>query len=102
MRFVLLLVPVLAVALAYQYVRHEITSGQPGIGLPQAQPMLSAPTDWSKLQQGLGFKLDPKEMQRINGENLARQIQDSTRRMQDSAAYIRNPTGIRWHGMPPH
>ena len=102
MRFVLLLVPVLAVAVAYQYVRHEITSGQPRIALPQAQPMLSAPTDWSKLQQGLGFKFDPKEMQRLNGENLARQIHENTQRMQDSAAYIRNPNGIRWHGMPPH
>jgi len=102
MRFVLLLVPVLAVIVAYQYVRHEITSGQPRIALPQSQPFLSAPIEGSKLQAGLKFKLDQKEIQRLNGENLARQIHESTVRMQDSAAYIRNPTGIRWHGMPPH
>jgi len=102
MRFVLLLVPAVAVVGAYQYVRHEITSGQPSIVLPQPRPLLSDPIDWSKQQAGLGFKLDQKELQRMQGENLARQIQESTQRMQDSAAYIRNPTGMRWHGLPPH
>ena len=102
MRFVLLLVPVLVVTLAYQYVRHEITSGQASIALPQTAPILSTPIDWSKQKFGFGPQFDAKNMQRINGENFARQNQESRRRMQDSAAYIRNPTGIGWHGMPPH
>ena len=97
MRIVLLLVPLLAIGVAYQYVRHEITSGQPRIALPQA-PTVLAPFDWSKANRG--FTIDPKELQRINGENIARQIQENNRRMQDFAAYARNPAG--WHGMPPH
>ncbi len=74
MRFVLLLVPVLVVTLAYQYVKHEITSGQPRIALTQTQPILSTPIDWSKQKFGLGPQFDAKNIQRINGENLARQI----------------------------
>ena len=96
MRIVLLLLPVLAIVAAYQYVRHEITSGQPRLVLPQA-PVL-APFDWTKTYRGP--QIDPKEIQRLNGENMARQIHESTRRMQDWAAYTRNPAG--WHGMPPH
>jgi hypothetical protein len=97
MRVILLLLPALALGAAYQYVQHEIASGGSRITLPQTSTVL-APFDWSKAN--IGMKIDTKELQRLNSENIVRQIEANNRRMQDFAAYARNPAG--WHGMPPH
>jgi hypothetical protein len=96
MRFALLLVPVLTGA--YQYVRHALTSGEPRIALNQAAPILSEPIDWSKFS--VGPAIDKREIQRLNDENLSRQVQENSRRMQDVSAYMQNPAG--WRGLPPH
>ena len=98
MRIILALLPLLALAAAYQYVQHDITAGGSRITLPQTSTAAMTPFDWSKAN--LGMKFDAKEMQRINSENIVHQIEANTRRMQDFAAYARNPAG--WHGMPPH
>jgi hypothetical protein len=101
MRFAFLVVCAMAMGAVYeahQYVISQITSGEPRIALPQAPPLLSGPIDWSNFHVGL--PIDEKEIRRLNAESLASQIQESNRRMQDMAAYTRNPAG--WHGLPPH
>jgi hypothetical protein len=96
MRYALLLV-LLGPLAAFLYVRHELTSGAPRIALRQALPLVSEPVDWSKFSVGPG--IDKREIQRLNDENLSRQVQESSRRMQDVSAYMRNPAG--WRGLPP-
>jgi hypothetical protein len=100
MRFAFLLVCAMAMGAVYevhQYVVSQITSGEPRIALQQAPPLLSGPIDTSNFHVGLS--IDEKEIQRFNADTLASQIQDSNRRMQDMAAFTRNPAA--WHGMPP-
>ena len=58
MRYILLLVPAIALTAAYQYVSHEIASGLPRASLPQASVPL-APIDPEKIL-GSGFKLDQR------------------------------------------
>jgi hypothetical protein len=101
MRFAFLVVCAMAVAAVYEvhhYVIAQITSGGPRIALQQAPALLSGPIDFSNFH--IGLPIDEKEIARFNAENLASQIQESNRRMQDMAAFTRNPAG--WHGMPPH
>jgi hypothetical protein len=100
MRFAFLLVFAMAMGAVYevhQYVVSQIVSGQPRIALQQAPPLLSGPIDVSNFH--LGLSIDDKEIQRFNADHFASQIQESNRRMQDMAAFTRNPAA--WHGMPP-
>ncbi len=102
MRLGFLVVCAMAMAAVYEvhhYVIAQITSGEPRIALQQAPPLLSGPIDLSNFRIGLPAEMKD-EIKRFNAESLASQIQDSNRRMQDMAAFTRNPTG--WHGMPPH
>ena len=101
MRFAFLVVFAMAMGAVYEvhhYVIDQVTSGGPRIALRQAPPLLSGPIDLSNFHVGL--PIDEKEIRRLNAENLASQIQESNRRMQDMAAFTRNPAA--WHGMPPH
>ena len=101
MRLGFLVVCALAMAAVYQahqYVISQLTSGGPRIALHEAPPLLSGPIDFSNFH--IGLPIDEKEIARFNAENLASQIQEGNRRMQDMAAFTRNPAG--WHGMPPH
>jgi|HubBroStandDraft_3_1064219.scaffolds.fasta_scaffold229925_2 hypothetical protein len=98
MRFVLLLLPMLALVAAYQYVSRQIASGQtsgPFVGTP----VTLKPIDPNSLM-GSSFSLDSREMERLNGENIVNQTRLFNQRMEDMGNYARNPAG--WHGMPPH
>jgi hypothetical protein len=97
MRYVLLLLPIVAISAAYQYVRHEITSGLPGVSLPQSGVSF-APIDPERTF-GAGFKVDEQEMQRLNGQNIVNQNRLFNQKMEDMRNYARNPAG--WHGAPP-
>jgi hypothetical protein len=97
MRYVLLLVPFIAITAAYQYVNHEITSGQLRVSLPQAAVTL-APFDPDKTL-GAGFKIDEQEIQRLNAQNIVNQNRLFNQKMEDMRNYARNPAG--WHGAPP-
>jgi hypothetical protein len=97
MRFVLLLVPMLALGAAYQYVSRQIASGQ--IGVPfAAAPVTLKPIDPSVLMAP-PFVLDNQEIQRLNGQNIVNQNRLFNQRMEDLRNYARNPAG--WHGAPP-
>ena len=85
----------------HKYVIKQVTSGEPRIALPQAPPLVSSPIDLSKMQVGLPAGMS-EDIKRYNGENLASQNRDMQRRLEDMAAYTRNPAGSGWHGMPPH
>jgi hypothetical protein len=103
MRLGFLVVCAMAMGTVYevhQYVIAQITSGGPRIALHEAPPLLSGPIDFSNFH--IGLPIDEKEIARFNADNLAGQIQESNRRMQDMAAFTRNPAGSGWHGMPPH
>jgi hypothetical protein len=97
MRYILLLVPFIAIAAAYQYVKQEIASGLPRVSLPQSTVTLT-PIDPEKIL-GTGFKFDEQEMQRLNGQNIINQNRLFNQRMEDMRNYARNPAG--WHGAPP-
>src|SRR5208282_6639801 len=85
------------IGLVYRYVVQQVTSGEPRIAFRQEPVVWPA---FKPIDLNSGFKIDQREIQRMVGADLSRQIQDNTRRMQDMSAYMRNPAG--WHGMPPH
>jgi hypothetical protein len=96
MRFVLLLLPMLALVAAYQYVSRQIASGQtsgPFVGTP----VTLKPIDPNSFMGS--FSVDSREMERLNGENIANQTRLFNQRMEDTRNYDRNPAG--WHGAPP-
>jgi hypothetical protein len=98
MRFVLLLLPMLALAAAYQYVGRQITSGQtsvPFVGMPVTLKPIEPNSFMAP-----SFSLDSREMERLNGENIANQTRLFNQRMEDTRNYARNPAG--WHGMASH
>lgn len=97
MRYILLLVPFIAIVAAYRYVEHEISSGQMRISLPQAAVTLP-PFDPNKIP-GVGFRFDEQEMQRLNAQNIVNQNRLFNQKMEDMRNYARNPAG--WHGAPP-
>jgi hypothetical protein len=100
MRYAFLIVCAMVMGAVYevhQYVINQLGSGEPRIALQQAPPLLSGPIDPSNFH--IGLPIDEKEIQRFNADNLASQNRESNRRMQDMAAYTRNPAA--WHGMPP-
>ena len=97
MRYLLLLVPVIALTAAFQYVQHEITSGVPLVSLPQT-PVTLTPIDPEKIL-GSGFKFDQQETRRLNGQNIVNQNRVFNQKMEDMRNYARNPAG--WHGAPP-
>jgi hypothetical protein len=102
MRFAFLVVFAMAMGAVYEvhhYVIAQITSGEPRIALRQAPPLLSGPIDVSNFHIGLPAGMED-DIKRFNADNLASRIRESNRRMQDMAAFTRNPAG--WHGMPPH
>jgi len=96
MRYILLLAPLFAVVAGYQYVSHQIASGQ--VGVPLAAPVTLKPFDPSSLVAP-SFTLDSREIARLNGENIANQTRLFNQRMEDMRNYARNPAG--WHGAPP-
>jgi hypothetical protein len=98
MRFVLLLVPMIALVAVYQYVKHEIALGQPSVSLPQT-PGLFAPIDPDKTP-GSQFKIDDQDIQRSMAAGIDAQNRQFNQRMEDMRNYARNPAG--WHGVPPH
>src|ERR1700683_15574 len=97
MRYILLLVPFIAIAAAYQYVNHVITSGQPLVSLPQSA-VTFPPFDPNKIL-GLGFKIDEQEMQRSKTQNIVNQNRLLNQKMEDIRAFARTRAG--WHGAPP-
>ena len=98
MRFVLLLLPMLALVAAYQNVSRQIASGQTSVPFV-GTPVTLKPIDPNSLM-GSSFSLDSREMERLNGENIANQTRLFNQRMEDTRNYARNPAG--WHGMAPH
>jgi hypothetical protein len=98
MRFALVLLALWPFA-AFVYVMHEVTSGESRVALAGAPPLLSEPIDWSKATAWVKPTIDPKEVQRLNDENFSRMAHESSRRMQDVSAYMRNPPGSQ--AMPP-
>jgi hypothetical protein len=98
MRFVLLLLPMIALAAAYQYVTRQIASGQaatPFVGTP----VTLRPIDPNSLM-GSQFSIDSREIERLNGENITNQTRQFNQRMEDMRNFAGNPA--EWHGMPPH
>jgi hypothetical protein len=98
MRFVLLLLPLIALAAAFQYVSRQIASGQAGLPFV-GTPVTLKPIDPNSLM-GSSFSVDSREIERLNGQNIANQNRLFNQRMEDMRNYARNPAG--WHGMPPH
>jgi hypothetical protein len=97
MRYLLLLMPAIALTAAYRYVNHEITLGQPRVSLPQTA-VAFPPFDPDKTL-GAGFKIDEQEIQRLNAQNIVNQNRLFNQKMEDMRNYARNPAG--WHGAPP-
>lgn len=98
MRYVLLLLPLLAVGMAYQYVSRQIVSGVGGVGVPFAapgKPMTLRPLDPMRPP----FVLDSRELARLNGQSIANQTTRFNQRIEDVRNHARNPAG--WHGAPP-
>jgi hypothetical protein len=86
---------------AYEDVRHQIASGNFGspIELGSMKPVSFSKIDVSKLGVGSDFNFDNASMKRAMVSGWNSQIQQNNNRMQDIAAYSRNPAG--WHGAPP-
>jgi hypothetical protein len=97
-RFILLLLPMIALFAAFQYVSRQIASGQSNLPFV-GTPVTLKPIDPSSVM-GPSFNFDSREMERINGENIANQTRLFNQRMEDMSNYARNPAG--WHGPPPH
>jgi hypothetical protein len=97
MRYILLLVPAIALTAAFRYVQHEVTSGLPSVSLPQTAATL--PLFDPDKTLGAGFKFDEQEMQRLNGQNIVNQNRLFNQKMEDMRNFARNPSG--WHGAPP-
>jgi len=97
MRYILLLIPVIALTAAFRYVNHEITSGLPLVSLPQAGVTFT-PIDPDKIL-GSGFKIDEQQMQRLSAQNIVNQNRLFNQKMEDMRNFARNPAG--WHGAPP-
>jgi hypothetical protein len=98
MRFVLLLLPLIVLFAAFQYVKHEISLGQPRVSLPQT-PAAFAPIDPNQTF-GSQFKIDNQDIQRSMAAGIDAQNRQFNQRMEDMRNYARNPAG--WHGVPPH
>jgi hypothetical protein len=92
MRFVLILVPLLAVGLAYQYVSRQIAVSASGVGVP-----FPAPGQHVALKP-LGpmmppVVLDSRELARLRGQSIANETTRFNNRMEDVRNYGRNPAG---------
>jgi hypothetical protein len=98
MRLVLMLLPLIAVAAAFQYVKHEISLGQSRISLPQT-PAAFAHIDPNQTF-GSQFKIDEQDIERSVAAGMDAQNRQFNQRMEDMRNYARNPGG--WHGVPPH
>jgi hypothetical protein len=97
MRFVLLLLPPLAISAAYQYVSRQIASGQIG-GPFVGSPVTFKPIDPSILTAPQ-LSFDSRDFARMNSQNIVNQNRLFNQRMEDIRNYARNPAG--WHGAPP-
>ena len=97
MRYILLLVPGIALTAAFRYVNYEIASGLPLVSLPQTG-LTFTPIDPDKIL-GSGFKIDEPNMQRLNAQNIVNQNRLFNQKMEDMRNYASNPAG--WHGAPP-
>jgi hypothetical protein len=96
MRFMLLLVPAVAVGAAYHYVEQRIASGANPVLFPAAPVTLTAINPDSLKSE---FTFDPREEQRWNGDRIANQTRLFNQHMEDIRNYANNPAG--WHGAPP-
>jgi hypothetical protein len=97
MRFVLLLLPIITLFAAFQYVSRQIASGQTAIPFAGTAVTLK-PIDPNSVM-GPSFSFDSREKERLNGENIANQTRLFNQRMEDMRNYAKNPAG--WHGAPP-
>ena len=95
MRYILLLVPVLMLSAAHQYVSRQIASGQ--IGTPFASSAVTfKPIDPTASDQGFDHQSPTAKPQRAEHRQPERLF---NQRMEDMRNYARNPAG--WHGAPP-
>ena len=82
----------------YNNVMRQVTSGaKPDLGIEQ-KPLVVSPDSFARMPT-----FDPNlGAAGKNGfaSGMQSQIEQNNRRMQDMAAYARNPAG--WHGVPPH
>lgn len=92
MRYVLMLVPLLAIGLAYQYVSRQIAVSVSGVGVPLAAP--GEPVTLRPLEpMRPPVMLDSRELARLNGQSIADQTTRFNNRMEDIRNYGRNPAG---------
>jgi len=96
MRVILLLVPLLAVGVAFQYVSRQVTSGTTSKPFPSA-PVALAPINPDVLKGGLA--VDSRALAQMNGQNIANQNRLFQQQMEDIRNYASNPAG--WHGPSP-
>jgi hypothetical protein len=96
MRFVVLLLPVLVLGAAFQYVSRQVTSGAPSNPFPSA-PVALAPINPDILKGGL--TADSRALAQMNGQNIANQNRHFQQHMEDIRNYAGNPAG--WHGPSP-
>lgn len=85
---------------AYERVRHEIASGNPGgsINFGSAKPIGFG--NVGNLSMNNKLHIDDGAIRRAIGASINSRVQQDIRRSQDLAAYGRNP--MAWHGAPPH
>ena len=92
MRFVLLLLTLLAVGLGYQYVSRQIAVSMSGMGVPFRAP--GEPVALKPLGPMVPpVVLNSQELARLRGQSI---VDDTTRfnnRMEDVRNYGRNPAG---------
>jgi hypothetical protein len=86
---------------AYDDVKHQITSGIFGgsINIGSGTPAVSFPKV-GDLSLGNKMHIDEAAIKRSIAAGISSSIQQNNRRMEDIAAYGRNP--MAWHGPPPH
>jgi hypothetical protein len=85
---------------AYERVRHEIASGNPGgsINFGSAKPIGFG--NVGNLSMNNKLHIDDGAIRRAIGASINSRVQQDIRRSQDLAAYSRSP--MAWHGAPPH
>ncbi|HLH95110.1 MAG TPA: hypothetical protein VKW08_08325 [Xanthobacteraceae bacterium] len=88
---------------AYEYVKQQISSGDIGRSL-NLRTSTQVPTvsgfSLGNLGAEGGLHIDNAQVQRGWAASIGGQVRDSNRRMEEMAAYARNPSA--WRGLPPH
>jgi len=86
------------IGLVYRYVITRVTSGEPRVALHQEPLPSFKPIDLNNLNAG--NKFDQRDLQKYIDAGFNRQVQETTRHMQDMSAWMRSPPAFR--GPPPH